>query len=67
MEACAAIWSKVEYLKENPDELAGIRLPAVREVFQHVIQSMGDAHFYSKHSDHSKTSTKGCAIGCIGG
>lgn len=56
-----------ERLLRNPASVAAISRPAVREVFEHVATAAEAGFGYKKHGDHTKTSTKGCVMGCIGG
>ena len=44
-----------------------IRLPALKEVLQHVAATREGNNYYTKHSAHTKSSTKGCTLGCMGG
>jgi len=67
MERINQVMEKVEDLMETPEGISSIELPALREVMEHVVTTKQHAFGYSKHSDHSKTSTKGCPLGCLGG
>jgi len=49
------------------EEIEKIELPALREVMEQVASSKDSIYGYKRHSDHSKTSTRGCVMGCIVG
>jgi len=51
----------------NTDEIKKVKLPALREVLGYVTASRSKDCAYTKHSAHTKTSTGGCVMGCIGG
>ena len=67
MERISQVIEKAVDLMESTEGISNIKLPALREVMEHVVTTKQNAHGYSKHSDHSKTSTKGCPMGCLGG
>lgn len=67
MVTLAAVLERADDVMSRPEEVSKIELPALRELMEHVAVSKDGVYGYSKHSDHSATSTKGCAMGCIGG
>lgn len=58
---------KSESVISNVNDIKNIKLPALREVLEYVAASRSKNFAYTKHSAHTKTSTKGCAMGCLGG
>ncbi len=44
-----------------------VSLPALREVMEHVVSTNDRSFGYKKHSDHTKSSTRGCVMGCLSG
>ena len=67
MEHVDEIRRKTETIMAHLEQLDNIELPALREVLQHVASSTRENNYYTKHSAHTKTSTKGCVMGCLGG
>lgn len=61
------VLARVDEIIGDPLLIEGVKLPAVREVLEHVATAEKAGHAYTKHSAHTKTSTKGCVMGCIGG
>ena len=67
MDQINQVIEKAKAVLTDEAKLAEVRLPALREVLKHVATSDTREFAYKKHSDHSKTSTGGCVMGCIGG
>lgn len=67
MIEAAAVLEKAEQVLSRPDGVDEIPLPAVRDVIRQVAEFENVHMGYKKHSNHTKTSTKGCVMGCIGG
>jgi hypothetical protein len=67
MENVMGVVMRADMLIGCPAEFEKIRLPALKELLQHVSASMAGNNYYTKHSAHTKSSTKGCVMGCIGG
>lgn len=65
-EEVTQVVDKVNALMDSEDGLMSIERPALKEVMEHIMVTK-DIIGYSKHSDHSKSSTGGCALGCLGG
>jgi hypothetical protein len=51
----------------DTEKVEQIKLPALREVLGYVTASKNSEFAYTKHSAHTKTSTKGCPLGCLAG
>jgi len=49
----------------NYQKKESINLPALKEVFEHVLFAKNSKGYYTKHTAHTKSSTKGCVMGCI--
>lgn len=67
MENVREVVGKAEVIMGDPNAMRNIKLPALEEVLQHVAASKDTINAYTKHSAHTKSSTKGCAMGCLGG
>ena len=67
MEKINQVVERAEVLMNTQEGINSIKLPALREVMEHVASTKENAHGYTKHSAHTKTSTKGCPMGCLGG
>ena len=67
MEKMNQVLEKAEVLMNDSDKMGEIARPALREILEHVASTKTKGFAYKKHSDHSKTSTKGCVMGCVGG
>lgn len=61
------VLERADVLMSSQTGISTIELPALREVMENVVLIKESKFGYSKHSDHSKSSTKGCAMGCLGG
>ncbi len=61
---------KIKDCLEDESKIQEIKSPAMRDAFQTVSSINKNDKIigaYTKHSAHTKTSTKGCVMGCIGG
>jgi hypothetical protein len=67
MEALTAVLERADEVMSTGEEIEKIELPALREVMEQVASSKDSIYGYKRHSDHSKTSTRGCVMGCIVG
>lgn len=67
MEKVNEILKKNEEIISNNKEIEKVKLPALKEVIEHVASTKDSNGYYTKHSAHTKSSTKGCVMGCIGG
>jgi|GEM_PF-6370172 hypothetical protein len=67
MEGLTAVLERADVVMSQPEKISKIELPALKEVMEQVASSKDSVYGYSRHSDHSATSTRGCAMGCIGG
>ncbi|MBI4679627.1 MAG: hypothetical protein HY753_00040 [Nitrospirae bacterium] len=68
MENMTAVIERANEVMGSEGGINNIKLPALREVMQEVTSSKAGIYYgYRRHSDHSKTSTKGCVMGCVGG
>lgn len=67
MDGINQIIEKVDVLISSEDGINSIKLPAIREVMEPVASSRENQLGYAKHSDHTKSSTRGCVMGCLGG
>jgi predicted HTH domain antitoxin len=67
MELAINLFQETEDILSNEERIQEIELPALKEVFGYVCASRNKNMAYTKHSAHTKTSTKGCPMGCLGG
>ncbi len=67
METLTLVLEKANAAMSNREEVESIKFPALKEVMEEVIFTEGTAYDYTRHSDHSKSSTRGCVMGCVGG
>jgi len=67
MELAINLFQETEDILSNEERIKEIELPALKEVFGYVYASRNKNMAYTKHSVHTKTSTKGCPMGCLGG
>ncbi|HBY01740.1 MAG TPA: hypothetical protein DEG92_04230 [Rikenellaceae bacterium] len=67
METLTLVLEKANEVMGNRVEVENIKFPALREVMEEVIFTAGTVNDYTRHSDHSKSSTRGCVMGCVGG
>lgn len=58
---------KSENILEKKEKIIELKLPALKEVFGYVFASREKNMAYTKHSAHTKTTTGGCPMGCLGG
>ena len=64
------VTEKVKKIMKDESILHKIENPAIKDAFETVlaINKSDEIHgAYTKHSAHTKTSTKGCVMGCLGG
>lgn len=67
MEQVKEVVERAEAIMNDSQQIEQIQLPALKEVLQNVAASKDANNYYTKHSAHVKSSTKGCVMGCIGG
>ncbi len=67
MENVRAVVDKAEVIMGNPNAMKNIKLPALEEVLRHVAAAKDTNNSYTKFSAHTKSSTRGCPMGCLGG
>ena len=64
------VTKKVKSVFQDEKKLQNISNPALKDTFETVLainKSDELVGAYTKHSAHTKTSTRGCVMGCIGG
>ncbi len=64
------VTKKVKSVFQDERKLQNVSNPALKDAFESVLainKSDELVGSYTKHSAHTKTSTKGCVMGCIGG
>lgn len=64
------VTKKVKSILQDEKKLQKVSNLAVKDAFENVLainKSDETLGAYTKHSAHTKTSTKGCVMGCIGG
>lgn len=64
------VTKKVKSVFQDERKLQNVSNPALKDAFESVLainKSDELVGAYTKHSAHTKTSTKGCVMGCIGG
>ena len=67
MEKVREVIEKAAAIMADPGQVEKIELPALKEVVQNVAATRDANNYYTKHSAHTKSSTKGCVMGCISG
>ena len=67
MEQISEVLKITDKLINKPKEIEKIQLPALKEVIEHVASTKGSGNSYTKHTAHTQSNTKACAMGCIGG
>jgi hypothetical protein len=67
MENITELIKKSEEIITNREAISKIKLPALKEVIEHVASTKNSHGYYTKHSAHTKSSTKGCVMGCLAG
>lgn len=64
------VTKKIKRVFEDEKILQKVENPAIKDAFETVLainKSDEMIGAYTKHSAHTKTSTRGCVMGCIGG
>lgn len=64
------VTKKIKRVFEDEEILQKVENPAIKDAFETVLtinKSDEMIGAYTKHSAHTKTSTRGCVMGCIGG
>jgi hypothetical protein len=67
MQTLTQVLERADEVMSKPEEISKIELPALKEVMEQVAITKSGEFGHSKYTDHSKSSTKGCAMGCLGG
>lgn len=67
MNEIAEVLGRADVVMCSKVNIERIELPALRSVMEQVVKSREGVYGYSKYTDHSKSSTGGCAMGCLGG
>ena len=67
MDRIDQVLERASAVMNDTSRRQSINLPALNEVMDHVATTNAKELGYKKHADHTKSSTKGCAMGCLGG
>ena len=67
MEKIEEVLQMSEEIIVNQKKINNVKLPALKEVIEHVASTKNSDGYYTKHSAHTKSSTRGCPVGCLAG
>lgn len=67
MEKISEVLEKCEEIIIDHEKIDNVNLPALKEVIEHVASTKNSDGYYTKHSAHTKSSTRGCIVGCLAG